>query len=208
MRIARVLTAFQRSRLNGAGFVSDMLVGSLWISPLVLMLTGCDRPVHCPTIAGATRVVIEVWSSTGTPRDVQVNDPERIRHLMDFANVRRNCSTPTTYTMPGPRKNVIFYRSSTAEGAIGAGANFFLGLNTATRYLFTRVPLRGQGTLNLSRANAGTSRLSLCFRFASYRSLSTRQRSRSHRRKSVFSMHIQVVLSAPFAVPGQSPTNA
>jgi hypothetical protein len=107
-------------------FVLDMPGRSLWISALVLVLTACDRSVHCPPIDGATRVVIEVWSSAGTPRDVQVTDSERIRHLMDFANERRNCSTPTTYTMPAPRTNVTFYRSSTAEGSIGAGANFFL----------------------------------------------------------------------------------
>lgn len=124
----------------GVGFYPDMPIRSLWIWLLLLMLAGCDRPVHCPPIAGVTRVVIDGWSSTGIQRDVEVTDSEQIRRLIDFANSRRNCSMATTYTMPAGETSVIFYRGATAETAIGAGPNFFVvscgpsrGLRHATK---------------------------------------------------------------------------
>jgi hypothetical protein len=102
-----------------------MRIRSLSTWPLLLALTGCDKPVHCPQIVGVNRVVISVWSSPGIQKDVEVTDPDRIRNLVDFANARRKCSRPQTYTMPSGSVSVTFYRGVTAESAIGAGANFF-----------------------------------------------------------------------------------
>jgi hypothetical protein len=129
-----------RPRLKLWGVFSPIRIRSLRTWPLLFVLTGCDQPVHCPQIAGVTRVVIGVWSSAGIQSDVEVTDPDRIRQLVDFANTRRNCSRPTTYTMPAGRTSVTFYRGATAESAIAAGPNFFVvgcgnssGLRQATK---------------------------------------------------------------------------
>lgn len=111
-----------------------MSVRSLWILPLVLCLTSCDHSLRCAPIQAATHVVVRsVSSPSGVAADRDVADPSLLRQLMDFANAHRTCSKPETYTMPAPTTNVMFYRGSVYEGAIGAGGNFlFVGCESAS----------------------------------------------------------------------------
>jgi hypothetical protein len=73
-------------------------------------------------------LVIEATDESGPKRtsDRVITDPDQLRRLVAFANARRQCSTPTTYTMPAPQTNAIFYGYSNFIGSIGAGPNFFI----------------------------------------------------------------------------------
>ena len=87
----------------------------------VTVLSGCrllEQSGKCAPIGVATRVLV---SSQGTV----ITDPERIRELIAFANARRKCSQPMTYTMPAPQVTAVFYDKADFLGAIGAGSNFF-----------------------------------------------------------------------------------
>jgi hypothetical protein len=82
-----------------------------------------ERSGTCIPIGYATRVVIS--SQHQTVPDRVIIDPERIRHLTAFANARRKCSQPTTYTMPAPQTTATFYDKERFVAAIGSGPNFF-----------------------------------------------------------------------------------
>jgi hypothetical protein len=82
-----------------------------------------ERSGTCVPIGFATRVVIS--SPNQTASDRVITDPERIRQLTAFANARRKCQQPTTYTMPAPRITATFYNKEEFLSAIGAGPNFF-----------------------------------------------------------------------------------
>jgi hypothetical protein len=77
----------------------------------------------CVPIGFVTRVVVSSENQTAPNRVIA--DPERIRQLTAFANARRKCSKPTTYTMPAPRITATFYNKDEFLSAIGAGPNFF-----------------------------------------------------------------------------------
>jgi hypothetical protein len=69
--------------------------------------------------------VVVQGSLQGTPfSDRIITDPERIRHLVAFANARRGSSQPLD-TIPAPRVSATFYDGADYLGSIGAGPNFF-----------------------------------------------------------------------------------
>jgi hypothetical protein len=82
-----------------------------------------ERRGICAPIGLATRVV--VYSQNKTAPDRVITDPERIRQLTTFANARRKCWQPTTYTMPAPQITAAFYNKDAFLSEIGAGSNFF-----------------------------------------------------------------------------------
>jgi hypothetical protein len=90
---------------------------------LLLVVAGCrDTPIDCGPIETSNRVTIH---AEGRYADREVTAPGQIASLLAFANARRDCSRPTTYTMPAPRTSVAFYWDSTYLGGLGAGSNFF-----------------------------------------------------------------------------------
>jgi hypothetical protein len=90
---------------------------------VLLAAAGCrGTSVDCGPIEASNRVTIH---ADGRLPDREVTASRQIASLVAFANSRRSCSKPTTYTMPAPRTSVTFYRDSTFLGALGAGSNFF-----------------------------------------------------------------------------------
>ena len=75
-----------------------------------------DQSQVCPPIGVVTRVVVSP--------DRIITDQEQIRQLTAFANARRKCSQPSTYTMPAPRITATFYKETDFLSAIGVGSNF------------------------------------------------------------------------------------
>jgi hypothetical protein len=95
------------------------------IVTLAAALVGCHS-VHssdsCKPIHSATRVEVH---GNGQQAVSVITDKDQIQPLVAFADARRQCSTPTTYTIPAPQENAIFYDHSDFVGSIGAGSNFF-----------------------------------------------------------------------------------
>jgi hypothetical protein len=92
------------------------------ILALLLAVEGCSTSIGCGPIEASNRVTIH---ADGHLPDREVTAPGQIATLVAFANARRDCSKPNTYTMPAPRTTVTFYRDSTFLGGLGAGSNFF-----------------------------------------------------------------------------------
>jgi hypothetical protein len=83
-------------------------------------------PQERPSSGRIRIVVIHVAQDGSTQRtDRIVTDPERIRHLIVFANARRDVFQPQLYTMPAPRITATFYENAEFVGSIGEGPNFF-----------------------------------------------------------------------------------
>jgi len=95
---------------------------------VIVAVAGChttEVDMNCEPIEGSNRVVIH---ANGYAADREIGVSSRIASLEGFANARRKCSRPTTYTMPAPQTSVAFYRDSMYLGSIGAGSNFlFVG---------------------------------------------------------------------------------
>lgn len=102
---------------------ADVLRSPFRLLVLLMAVAGChSTSPGCGSIEASNRVVIH---ENGHLPDRDITDPVQIASLTVFANARRNCSNPTTYTMPAPQTNAIFYRDSAYLGALGAGSNFF-----------------------------------------------------------------------------------
>jgi len=77
----------------------------------MVMLAGCGLAEHsetCAPIVGATRVVVTIELAGAQSSEHVITDPQRIRQLMEFANMRRRVSRPSLYTMPAPHENAVF----------------------------------------------------------------------------------------------------
>jgi hypothetical protein len=74
-------------------YYADVRTTYLFVLGVAAVLSGChsvQRTGTCAPIGGATRVVVH-GSLQGTPAsDRIITDPERIRHLVAFANARRD----------------------------------------------------------------------------------------------------------------------
>ena len=85
-----------------------------------------EQSKTCAPIGVATRVVVHLSSQgINTSSDRLLTDPEQISQLTAFANARRKCSQPSTYTMPAPQVDAVFYDKAEYLGSIGSGPNFF-----------------------------------------------------------------------------------
>jgi len=94
----------------------------------MVMLAGCGLAEHsetCAPIVGATRVVVTIELAGAQSSEHVITDPQRIRQLMEFANMRRRVSRPSLYTMPAPHENAVFYDKGDFVASIGAGTDFF-----------------------------------------------------------------------------------
>lgn len=94
----------------------------------VTLLSGChllEQSGKCAPIGVVTRVIVSSQGTEPATDRTVITDPERIRELAAFANARRKCSQPMTYTMPAPQVTAVFYDKADFLGAIGAGSNFF-----------------------------------------------------------------------------------
>ena len=54
-----------------------------------------------------------------------LTDPEAVRRLVDFVNLRRNVSPPSADTPPAPRLSATFYYGARNVATFGSGAGVF-----------------------------------------------------------------------------------
>lgn len=88
----------------------------------------CHSPDHsaiCGPIRGATRVTVHSFSHGNPTQDYDISDAGRVRDLMAFANLHREVSRPSLYTMPASETTAAFYHENEFIGAFGVGSNFF-----------------------------------------------------------------------------------
>lgn len=93
----------------------------------------------CSAITSATSV--EVLLPPGTApmgkNAYRLTDPESVRRLVDFVNLRRDVSPPIADTPPGPKLRAIFYNGTRHVAIFGPGQGIFhlqCGTVRGTRY--------------------------------------------------------------------------
>ena len=101
---------------------------ALFVVCSLTVTIGCHSGDHsgaCAPIGKVTRVEVRISPhGTASPSDYSIDNTERIHHLIEFANARREVFQPSLYTMPAPEVTAGFYDQRNFVGAIGAGSNF------------------------------------------------------------------------------------
>jgi hypothetical protein len=92
----------------------------------------------CPAITTVTSVQILLPPSAAPRKNAYlITDPEAVRKLVAFVNLRRNASPPSADTPPTPKLRATFYYGSRNVAIFGSGTGvFYLQCGTArgTRY--------------------------------------------------------------------------
>jgi len=93
----------------------------------------------CSEITTATSVQILLPPGTAPVGKgaYRLTDPEAVRRLVDFVNLRRNVSPPSADTPPTPRLRATFYNGIRHMAIFGSGAGVFYlqcGTVRGTRY--------------------------------------------------------------------------
>jgi len=131
--------------------MSRVLLASLAL--IFLALTAACAPNATPSLPAETSEQSDACSAITTATSVQVllppgttalrknayliTDPEAVRRLVDFVNLRKNVSPPIADTPPSPKLRATFYYGSTNVAIFGTGAGVFYlqcGAVRGTRY--------------------------------------------------------------------------
>jgi hypothetical protein len=118
----------------------------------ILLMTACV-PSAAPSLRGEPPESADACSAIATATSVQVllppgtapvgkgayrlTDPDAVRRLVDFVNLRRNVSPPTADTPPGPKLKATFYSGTRRVAIFGSGSGVFYlqcGTVRGTRY--------------------------------------------------------------------------
>jgi len=118
----------------------------------ILLMTACV-PNAAPSLRVEPSESSDACSEISTATSVQVllppgtapvgkgayrlTDPEAVRRLVDFVNLRKNVSAPSADTPPTPRLRATFYDGTRNVGIFGSGAGVFYlqcGRVRGTRY--------------------------------------------------------------------------
>jgi len=86
-----------------------------------------DAPVEnvCPPIERANRVLIQGFAPDLRYVNYNVTDPEQLRRLTDFANLRQAIVQPGLNNPASVRVTATFYHGYEQLGAFGLGQDFF-----------------------------------------------------------------------------------
>jgi hypothetical protein len=122
-----------------------------WLA-LIPLMTACV-PSAAPSLRVEPSESADACSAITTATSVQVLlppgtapvgkgayrliDPETVRRLVDFVNLRKNVSPPSADTPPTPRLRATFYDGTRNVGIFGSGAGVFYlqcGTVRGTRY--------------------------------------------------------------------------
>lgn len=93
----------------------------------------------CSAITTATSVQVLLPPGTAPVGKgaYRLTDPETVRRLVDFVNLRKNVSPPGADTPPTPKLRATFYDGTRTVGIFGSGARVFYlqcGTVRGTRY--------------------------------------------------------------------------
>lgn len=104
-----------------------------------LHLEPSDSSDACSAITTATSVQVLLPPGTAPVGKgaYRLTDPETVRRLVDFVNLRKTVSPPSADTPPTPKLRATFYDGARNVGIFGSGAGaFYLQCGTVrgTRY--------------------------------------------------------------------------
>jgi hypothetical protein len=93
----------------------------------------------CSAITTATSVQVLLPPGTAPVGKgaYRLTDPETVRRLVDFVNLRKNVSPPSADTPPTPKLRATFYDGTRTVGIFGSGPGVFYlqcGTVRGTRY--------------------------------------------------------------------------